>query len=127
MITVKGVGDNCKLFSIVTDPFIPGTVNLNNERLDITIFAHPKDVSALSANSPLHLGGTFNKPDFGVQTADLVLQAGSSAVLAALATPIAALLPLLDFGTGDEIRYCNGLVSRSLQAIDDTSENERGG
>ncbi|WP_341938732.1 AsmA family protein [Marinimicrobium sp. C2-29] len=102
-----------------------GTINLNNERLDVTIFTHPKDVSALSASSPLHLGGTFNNPDLGVQASDLGLQAASSAVLAAVAAPIAALLPVLDLGTSDDgLGYCNGLVSRSLEAIDETSENK---
>jgi len=94
-----------------------GSVNLGNERLDLTIVAHPKDVSLLSASSPIHLGGTFNSPEIGVQESDLALQAASMAALAAVATPIAALLPLLDLGTGNEIPYCDGLVNRSLEAI----------
>lgn len=101
-----------------------GTINLGSENLDVTIFAHPKDVSALSASSPIHLVGTFNNPELGVQTKDLALQAGSSAILATVAAPIAGLLPLLDLGAGEEFRYCNGLISRSLEAIDGTSENE---
>lgn len=96
-----------------------GTANFDNERLDITLFAHPKDVSALAAGTPLHLGGTFSNPEPGLQTGDLTMQIASSAILAAVATPIAALLPLLDLGTGNEIPYCEGLASRSLEAIDD--------
>ncbi|MDK8465230.1 AsmA family protein [Marinobacter sp. SS13-12] len=96
-----------------------GTANFDNERLDITLFAHPKDVSALAAGTPLHLGGTFDNPEPGLQTGDLTMQVGSSAVLAAVATPVAALLPLLDLGRGNELAYCEGLASRSLEAIDD--------
>ncbi|HEY9119924.1 MAG TPA: AsmA family protein, partial [Marinobacter sp.] len=96
-----------------------GSVNLDNERLDITIFPHPKDVSALAASTPLHLGGTFNNPDPGLNTEVLGKQIASSAALAAAATPVAALLPLLDLGTGDELSYCDGLASRSSDAIKD--------
>lgn len=109
-----------------------GTANFDNERLDITLFSHPKDVSALAAGTPLHLGGTFSNPEPGLQTGDLTKQVASSAVLAAVATPVAALLPLLDLGTGNEIPYCEGLASRSLEAIDDNpggndeSENNDG-
>ncbi|TSJ70863.1 AsmA family protein [Marinobacter vulgaris] len=100
-----------------------GTVNFNNERLDITIFAHPKDVSVLSARSPLHLGGTFNDPEPGLQTGNMAVQLASSVALAAVTTPVAALLPLLDLGTGNELPYCDGLIGRSMEAI---SENPEG-
>ncbi|MCR8915497.1 AsmA family protein [Marinobacter panjinensis] len=96
-----------------------GTANFDNERLDITLFSHPKDASALAAGTPLHLGGTFNNPEPGLKTGDLAMQIASSAILAAVATPVAALLPLLDLGTGNEVAYCEGLASRSLDAIDD--------
>ena len=98
-----------------------GSVNFDSERLDITIFAHPKDVSALAASTPLHLGGTFNNPEPGLESEDLTMQIASSAALAAVATPVAALLPLLDLGTGDELPYCDGLASRSADAIKDNS------
>ncbi|WP_152208178.1 AsmA family protein [Marinobacter changyiensis] len=101
-----------------------GTVNLADERLDITITAHPKDVSVLSARTPLHLGGTFNEPEPGLETEDLTMQIASSAALAALATPVAALLPLLDLGTGSEIPFCDGLVNRSAESIDNKQKDE---
>ncbi len=101
-----------------------GTVNLNDERLDITLSAHPKDVSVLAARTPFHLGGTFHDPEATLQTGGLAWRSGGSAALAALAGPIAALLPLLDLGTGEEAPYCDGLASRSLEAIDDAREGE---
>lgn len=102
-----------------------GTANFDNERLDITIFAHPKDVSALSASSPLHIGGTFNDPEPGLHSEELTKQIASSTALAAVATPVAALLPLLDLGTGDELPYCDGLVNRSSEAIEDNTGSEQ--
>ncbi len=101
-----------------------GTVNFNNERLDLTIVAHPKDVSPLSASSPLHLGGTFNDPEPGLQTGNIAMQVASSVALAAMATPVAALLPLLDLGTGNELPYCDGLIGRTMEAISDKPEGK---
>ncbi|MEH6640478.1 AsmA family protein [Vreelandella glaciei] len=94
-----------------------GQVNLNNERLDISIIAHPKDPSALVGRSPLHLGGTFNHIETSVHRQGLIRRAGASAALAALASPLTALLPLLEVGTGPEMEYCQGLISRSRDAI----------
>tara|TARA_R110000824_G_scaffold401789_1_gene616360 strand:+ start:5457 stop:9251 length:3795 start_codon:yes stop_codon:yes gene_type:complete len=94
-----------------------GQVNLNNERLDISIIAHPKDPSALVGRSPLHLGGTFNHIETSVHRQGLIRRAGASAALAALASPLTALLPLLEVGTGPEMQYCQGLISRSRDAI----------
>ncbi|MFC4258843.1 AsmA family protein [Marinobacter lacisalsi] len=103
-----------------------GTVNMNNERLDITIEAHPKDPSVLSARTPLHLGGTFNNVDPGLEKGELALRAGGSALLAAVAAPVAALVPLLDLGAGDEVPYCDGLASRSREAIDNQEDGSDG-
>ncbi len=94
-----------------------GTIDLQSEKLDITLYAHPKDVSIFSARTPFHIGGTFSDIDPGLHEGGLVLRAGGSAMLAAVAGPVAALLPLLDLGTGDNIPYCQGLASRSLEAI----------
>ena len=94
-----------------------GQVNLNNEYLDISIIAHPKDPSALVGRSPLHLGGTFNHIETSVHREGLLMRAGASAALAALAGPLSALLPLLEVGVGPEMEYCQGLISRSREAI----------
>lgn len=98
-----------------------GEVDLNTERLDISIFAHPKDPSVFTGRAPFHLGGTFNDIELGVHSGGLGLgmRAGASAVLGALGGPIAALLPLLVVGTDPDMAYCEGLVSRSQEAIRD--------
>ncbi|SEL63167.1 AsmA family protein [Halomonas daqiaonensis] len=96
-----------------------GEVNLNTERLDISIFAHPKDASVFTGRAPFHLGGTFDDIEAGVHGGGLGMRAGASAVLGALGGPIAALLPLLEMGVGPDMAYCDGLVSRSREAIRD--------
>ncbi|NMT64810.1 AsmA family protein [Marinobacter orientalis] len=96
-----------------------GEMDLNTERLDISVFAHPKDASVLAGSAPFHLGGTFDDIEPGVHGSGLELgvRAGIGAVLGALSGPIAALLPLLTTGTDPDLEYCKGLVSRSHEAI----------
>lgn len=96
---------------------VGGQVDLNTERLDISIIAHPKDPSVFVGRSPLHLGGTFNNIETGVHRGELLMRAGASAALGALAGPLTALLPLVDLGTGPNMQYCQGLISRSREAI----------
>lgn len=96
-----------------------GTVNMDTERVDITVHAYPKDFSVLSVNAPLHLGGTFADLEPGLPTGNIGLQVAASAALAAVAAPVAALVPLLDLGSGEGSPYCNGLASRSLEAFGD--------
>ena len=101
-----------------------GTINLNNEQLDVTIEAHPKDASVLSGRTPLHLGGSFGDINPGLNEGNLALRAGGSLALATLASPIAALLPLLDLGAGDEVPYCDGLIQLSREAIINQEEDQ---
>ena len=100
------------------------TINLNNEQLDVTIEAHPKDASVLSGRTPLHLGGSFGDINPGLNEGNLALRAGGSLALATLASPIAALLPLLDLGAGDEVPYCDGLIQLSREAIINQEEDQ---
>ncbi|CAM4014444.1 AsmA family protein [Vreelandella rituensis] len=98
---------------------VGGQVDLNTERLDISIIAHPKDPSVFVGRSPLHLGGTFDSIETGVHRENLVMRAGASAALGALAGPITALLPLVDVGAGPNMEYCQGLISRAREAMDE--------
>lgn len=96
---------------------VGGQVDLNTERLDVSIIAHPKDPSVFVGRSPLHLGGTFDNIETGVHREELLMRAGASAALGALAGPLTALLPLVEVGTGADVKYCEGLISRSREAI----------
>ncbi|MFB9868803.1 AsmA family protein [Vreelandella sulfidaeris] len=94
-----------------------GQVDLNSERLDISIIAHPKDPSVFVGRSPLHLAGTFDNIELGVHRETLIMRAGASVAFGALAGPITALLPLVDVGTGPDVEYCDGLIRRSRDAL----------
>ena len=78
-----------------------GDVNLRNEQLDLTLKPHPKDVSILVVRSPIHITGSFAKPDVSIDKGGLVKRLGS-AVLLGLINPLAALIPLVETGTGTD-------------------------
>ncbi len=83
-----------------------GTVDLGRERLAMRIRAAPRDFSPLTLRSPIDVGGSFADPAVSVDRTRIAGTVIASVVLGAVVTPIAALLPLLDFGEGDPPSPC---------------------
>ncbi len=80
---------------------VDGTVNLANEQLDLTLQPDSKGLRVFSLRSPLYVQGTFSKPDVSVDKGVLALRAGGALALAVVA-PVAALLPLVNTGPGED-------------------------
>ena len=86
-----------RLFLIDTDAAqinIDGTVDLASEKLDLTVHPDTKGLRLLSLRSPIHVKGTFKKPDIGIDKGVLFARGAGAVGLAVLAAPAAALLPL---------------------------------
>jgi len=83
-----------------------GSADLAKERLALTVRAAPRDASPLTLRSPLQITGTFADPRIGVDKGRIAGTVIASAVLGSLVAPLAALLPLLDFGEGDPPSPC---------------------
>jgi len=94
-----------------------GEIDFAEERLGITLLATPKDVSVGTARSPVQISGTFNDIGLGIAAEGLGARLAGAAMLGALATPLSALIPLLDLGSGEDSELCQGLVRRSHEAI----------
>jgi len=93
-----------RAFKLETDDAIvdiSGQVNLATERLDMDIVSENRALRIFTLRSPLYLKGTFKNPDVGVHKGPLAARAGAAIVLGTVATPLAALLPLLNLGTND--------------------------
>ncbi|MES2740258.1 MAG: AsmA family protein [Pseudomonadota bacterium] len=90
---------------------VSGTINLANERLDLTLKPDTKGFRVFSLRSPLYVTGTFSKPDVSVDKGILALRAGGALALAVVA-PVAALLPLVSAGPGDR-SACAGLLAQA--------------
>ena len=90
---------------------IDGTVNLANEQLDLTLQPDSKGLRIFSLRSPLYVQGTFSKPDVSVDKGVLARRAGGALALAVVA-PVAALLPLINTGPGEDSE-CAALLAQA--------------
>lgn len=87
---------------------ISGTINLSDERLDLTLQPTAKGWRVLSLRAPLYVRGTLANPRVSVDRRVLALRAGGALALAAVA-PLAALLPLTHGGP-DQPSPCASLL-----------------
>ncbi|NVD70863.1 AsmA family protein [Duganella sp. BJB1802] len=106
MVTDFGVNNGLmrsRLFVVDTSDAkidIAGTVNLGNEKMDLTLRPDAKGVRVISLRAPIYVRGTFKEPAVSVDKGVLALRAGGALALAAVA-PVAAILPLINAGPGE--------------------------
>ena len=93
---------------------IKGGMNLRNETLDLTLETDSKHFSIGSLPTPIDVKGTFASPSITPQVGPLAIRGGAAIVLGIIGTPLAALLPTIQFGTGED-GACTGLL-RTAQA-----------
>ncbi|WP_308621393.1 AsmA family protein [Massilia sp. Se16.2.3] len=89
---------------------VNGSISLANEQMDLTIKPETKALRLFTLRAPLYVRGPFSKPDVSVDKKVLALKAGGAAALAAVAAPVAALLPLINTGPGENSE-CGRLVA----------------
>ncbi len=78
-----------------------GSIDLRQERLDLTIRPRPKDRSLLALRTPLRLTGSFKQPQARPDYKRLGLRGAAALALGAVAPP-AALLATLELGPGED-------------------------
>jgi AsmA family protein len=89
-----------------------GNINLQNERIDLAVQGDPKKIRLLRLRTPIKVGGTLLKPHVGIEAAKTILQAGAGTVLAALLTPVAAVLAFIDPGLAKNAD-CSALLAQA--------------
>lgn len=89
-----------------------GTIDLQNERMDLRIDGDSKKPRLIRLFIPITIKGPFMAPKVGLETGGAVAQGGIAAALGALVSPLAAILP---FVTGGEAKDadCAGLVAEA--------------
>lgn len=88
-----------------------GTVDLAREELDLTLSPLPKDISIFSGRAPLHVTGSFKEPSFAPDKTSLAKR-GGAAILLGLLNPLAALIPLIETGPGEDSN-CVALIAEA--------------
>ncbi len=83
----------------VTALVADGNINMANEELDLRLLAKPKNFSPLTLRSPILIKGTFANPETSIDKGPVAAKVAGSIFLGLL-NPLAAILPLIDFGEG---------------------------
>lgn len=78
-----------------------GTVDLGQEKLDLTLHQKTKETSPVAFRSPIHVRGTFAQPVVAVDKGRVAARAIGAIALGMIAPPL-ALIPLIDAGPGKD-------------------------
>ncbi|MBC7800430.1 MAG: AsmA family protein, partial [Gemmatimonadaceae bacterium] len=89
-----------------------GTINLRNESLKLVLETDSKNFSIGSLPAPVDITGTLGSPSVLPDLAVMGARAGAAVGLGILLTPLAALIPTIQLGTGED-GACAGLLERA--------------
>jgi AsmA protein len=78
-----------------------GNIDLGQEKLNLTLTQKTKNTSPLALRSPIHVGGTFAKPEVKVDPGRMAVRALGALALGAI-NPLLVLIPLIDAGPGKD-------------------------
>ena len=87
-----------------------GNINLRDESLKLVLETESKHFSIGSLPAPVDITGTFAKPSVLPDLAVVGARAGAAVGLGILLTPLGALLPTIQLGTGED-NACAGLLA----------------
>jgi hypothetical protein len=88
-----------------------GAVNMRDETLDLEIEGEPKEPRLVRVQAPITLEGRLRSPRVGVEAED-ALDQGIAALLAAIAAPLATILPFIDPGLAEDVNCAALLAGR---------------
>lgn len=79
-----------------------GQISFGPERYQLTLLAHPKDVSLFASRAPITVSGTFRSFNIAISAEELTVRAAAAAVLGTLLTPIASALAFIEPGLAED-------------------------
>lgn len=107
-----------------------GSVDLGQEKLDLTLNQKTKNTSPLALRSPIHVRGSFARPEAAVNKAGVAAR-GFGAIALGLINPLLAMLPLIDAGPGQDsdcgqlIRAARRLASAEIKTDKKTGPRQK--
>ena len=102
-----------------------GSIDLRQEKLDLTLNQKTKNTSPVALRSPIYVRGSFARPDVEVDKGRVAARA-LGAIALGLVNPLLALIPLIDAGPGSD-SDCRQLVqdARALPHSEKTKKDPR--
>ena len=100
-----------------------GSIDLGQERLDLTLNQKTKYTSPVALRSPIYVRGSFARPEVGVDKGR-VAERTLGAIALGIVNPLLALLPLIDAGPGRD-SDCAQLV-RDARTLTHTENRKTG-
>lgn len=85
-----------------------GSIDLGQERLDLTLNQRTKNTSPVALRSPIYVRGSFAQPDIEVDKGRVAARA-LGAIALSIVNPLLTLIPLIDAGPGKD-SDCGQLV-----------------
>ena len=88
-----------------------GDIDLGREALNFRLRTNSRHLSVGSLPADIGIKGTFKSPSIQPNLTELAVRGGAAVALGVLLTPAAALLPTVQFGTGDEnVNRCEAVL-----------------
>jgi uncharacterized protein involved in outer membrane biogenesis len=103
-----------------------GRANFADETLDLRLVARPKSPSLLALRGPINVSGTFAQPAVMPDWGRLAARAGGAVALAAVAAPLAAIVPFIQVGEKPDVQ-CGPLMQAARQSIHQPATHVAGG
>ncbi|MES2683232.1 MAG: AsmA family protein [Pseudomonadota bacterium] len=95
-----------------TNLLLDGGANLKDETLALRLRTQPKRANIARLKAPIHIRGTFADPRVRPDFVELGARTGAAIALGVLLTPLAAILPTLQLGPGED-RDCKALLAEA--------------
>jgi AsmA family protein len=95
-----------------TNLLLDGGINFRDETLAMRLQTKPKRANIGRLRAPIHIGGTLANPSIRPDWLELGARSVSAVALGTLLTPLAALLPTLQLGPGED-RDCQNLLAEA--------------
>jgi uncharacterized protein involved in outer membrane biogenesis len=93
-----------------------GRITLGDEKLDLNLKGQPKKFRFDRLRAPINIRGTLRHPSVSLSTPALIKQGAVAAGLAAIATPVAAVLAFIDPGLAKDAD-CAGLTEETQDKV----------
>ncbi|MBX3446936.1 MAG: AsmA family protein [Parvibaculaceae bacterium] len=100
-----------------------GSIDLGEETISYRIETEPKKASIAALPAPIIVEGRLKDPAVGPEAGELAARAAPAIALGVLLTPLAALIPTIQFGLGED-SDCAENVQALAEATGDAPEGE---